>query len=108
MEDFVRTFRFFDKINFPLIKDSDKCFLVYELIILCCVLRLSYDEVCVLLDCLTIARADKFMTLDTEKKILTPSSEEKPIEVSDKTLSLVLKKKGKSKIMCLLVSVHSL
>lgn len=39
-----------------------------------------------------IARADKLMTLDMEKK--HPSmNEEKMIEVSDKTLSLVLKKK---------------
>ena len=54
--------------------------------------RSSWDEICVLLDCLMIARADKLMILDMEKK--HPSmNEEKLIEVSDKTLSLVLKKK---------------
>ncbi len=55
--------------------------------------RLSYDEVCVLLDCLSIAKADKWITLETDRKNVIPSSEDKPIDVSDKTLTLVLKKK---------------
>lgn len=61
--------------------------------------KLSYDEVCVLLDCLSIARADKLMTLESERKHII--SEEKPIDVSDKTLSLILKKKNieKSKLL---------
>lgn len=63
--------------------------------------KLSHDEVCVLLDCLSIARADKLMTLEMERKHLSSASEEKPIDVSDKTLSLILKKKTieKSKIL---------
>ena len=52
--------------------------------------RLSYDEVCVLLDCLSIAKADKWITLETDRKNVIPSSEDKPIDVSDKTLTLVL------------------
>lgn len=62
--------------------------------------RLSYDEVCVLLDCLAIARADKLMTLEMDRKHMV-TNEDKPIDVSDKTLSLILKKKNieKSKIL---------
>ena len=55
--------------------------------------RLSYDEVCVLLDCLSISRLDRLMSLEMDRKHLVSSSEEKPIDVSDKTLSLILKKK---------------
>ncbi len=46
-----------------------------------------------LLDCLAIARADKLMTLEMERKHLSSTSDEKPLDVSDKTLSVILKKK---------------
>ena len=55
-------------------------------------IRSAWDEVCVLLDCLTVARADRLMFIDMEKKHVS-LNEEKLIEVSDKTLSLVLKKR---------------
>ncbi len=54
---------------------------------------MSYDEICVLLDCLSIAKADKLMTLEMDRKHLVTSNEEKPLDVTDKTLSLILKKK---------------
>ena len=59
--------------------------------------RLAYDEVCVLLDCLNLAKAEKLMELmgpkEPERRLMVSSSDEKLVEVSDKTLSLVLKRK---------------
>jgi hypothetical protein len=48
------------------------------------------------LDCLSIARADKLMTLETDRKHMLSSNkedEQRPFDVSEKTLSLILKKK---------------
>ena len=55
-------------------------------------IRLSLDEVSVLLDCLTIAKADKMLGIETCREPVS-LIDEKPVDVSDKTLNVVLKKK---------------
>ncbi len=55
--------------------------------------RLAFDEVSVLLDCLTIAKADQLIGIETRDHVSAYSPEEKPSDVSDKTLTVVLKKK---------------
>ena len=55
--------------------------------------RLAYDEVCVLLDCMTLAYVDKqLMSLEVGHNY-SINYEERPFELSDKALGMVLKKK---------------
>ena len=51
------------------------------------------DEVSVLLDCLNIAKADKMMGIEMCRLVELPPVDGKPLDVSDKTLNVVLKKK---------------
>ena len=60
-------------------------------------IKLAFDEVCVLLDCLTIAKAEKLMAVETALFNEDPVS-----DVSDKTLSVVLKKKNIEKVKTIL------
>lgn len=54
------------------------------------------DEVSVLLDCLNIAKADKMMGIEMCRLAELPLVDGKPLDVSDKTLNVVLKKKVNS------------
>ena len=52
------------------------------------------DEVLVLLDCLTIARTDRLMSIEAGKEhLLSHGDDVKPFDVSDKTFNVILKKK---------------
>jgi hypothetical protein len=57
------------------------------------ILRLSYDEVNALIDCLLIARADKMMSFEIGRENYLPVSDEKQSDVSEKTMSVILKRK---------------
>ncbi len=46
-----------------------------------------------LIDCLSIARANKMMNLEIGKENYVTSSEEKQSEVSEKTMNVILKRK---------------
>ena len=46
-----------------------------------------------MLDCLQIARADKMMSIETCRLAESPLIDEKPVDISEKTLNVVLKKK---------------
>lgn len=54
-------------------------------------IKLSLDEICVLLDLLTLVKGNKLMTIEEGREHL--AEEFKPSDVTDKTISVLMKRK---------------